>query len=225
MKTQRSLYMAAAAGIFIAAGAGPVSAQWNAARYDSSTTWVFTSYGLDPSVVGALGIARSVPVLGGSQISAEAGWVVAGLDVKDYRGRVSAKTTAVRWRSLRLTGEGSLSGRGTSNSIYRAVGIGAATTWTLGVYRPRWFAGTEAGYDKNVATHLNHTNWYRSYFYPDAKDGWYGSTGGTIHYGLTGGVALGPAEFMSRAGFLKTERLNDMTPPMYVTIGVGFRLM
>jgi len=224
MKTRRSLFAAAAAGILIVLSARPTAAQWNVARYDSSSTMVYTSYGLEPSIVGAIGMARTTPRFGGSQVAAEAGWVVAGLDVRDFRGRVSARTTAVRWRSLRLTGEGALSARGTTNTIYRALGIGAAANATLGVYRPRWFAGTEAGYDKNVATHLTHTDWYRTYYYADAKDGWYGGVGGTIHYGVTGGAVLGPMELMSRAGFLKTERFDDMVPPVYVSIGVGFRM-
>jgi 1-deoxy-D-xylulose 5-phosphate reductoisomerase len=41
---------------------------------------------------------------------------------------------------------------------------------------------------------------------------------------VTGGAVLGPMELMSRAGFLKTERFDDMVPPVYVSIGVGFRM-
>ncbi len=92
------------------------------------------------------------------------------------------------------------------------------------MYRPRWFAGTEAGIDKNMATRITHTDWYRTYFYPDAKDGWYSGTGGTIHYGLTGGVTLGRTELMTRAGFLKTEQFNETVPPVYVNVGFGFKV-
>jgi hypothetical protein len=224
MTPRRSLYVVAAAGILIAGSARPTRAQWNIARIDSGKTWVYSSYGLDPSVVGSVGVARSIARLRETQVSADAGWVVAGLDVRDFRGRMGARSTALRWRSVRLTGAGELSARGTTNSIYRALGIGAATTWTLGMYRQGWFAGTEAGYDKNVATRITNSDRYRTYYYADAKDGWYGSTGGTIHYGLAGGVSLGPAEFMMRGGVLKTERFNDMVPPGYVSVGVGFRV-
>ena len=224
MSTQRHLMMAAAAASFIALGAREAWGQWNVTRFDSSTTWAYTSYGLDPAVVGSIGFARSIPQFRESLVSAEVGWVVAGFDARDFRGRVTAQTSAVRWRSLRLTGDVALSARGTTNSIYRALGIGAATTWTLGVYRPRWFAGTEAGIDHNMATRITHTDWYKTYFYPDAKDGWYGGTGGTIHYGLTGGVTLGRTELMTRAGFLRTEQLNETVPPMYVNVGFGFKV-
>src|SRR4029077_124356 len=136
-------------------------------------------------------------------ISAEAGVVVAKADVRDFRGRAGARASFVRVGALRLTGEGALIARGTSNSIYQALGFGAATNWTLGVYRPRWFAGTEAGFDKSVATRITNSDWYRTYFDANAKDGWYGNTGGTIHYGVTSGISIGRAELMTRAGWLR----------------------
>jgi len=77
--------------------------------------------------------------------------------------------------------------------------------------------------DKAVITHLAHTDWYRTHFYPDAKDGWYLNAGGTFHYGVTGGVAIGRTEVAVRAGRLQTEDFNDLTPPMYAGVGVGFR--
>jgi hypothetical protein len=40
---------------------------------------------------------------------------------------------------------------------------------------------------------------------------------------VTGGVTVGSAELMARAGLLRTERFNEMTPPMYLNVGVGYR--
>jgi hypothetical protein len=224
MISNRSMWMAALVAAAMAAPMSDADAQWNAARYDSTQTWVYGSYGVDPGVVGTIGLARSFAALGGSQLSAEAGWDVAGLDIQDFRGRLSAKTSAVRWRSMRLVAEAAMSGRGTSNSVYRAVGVGVAGNLTAGVYRRRWFAGAEGGYDRNAATRITHSAWYRTYFYPDAKDGWYGPSGGTIHYGLTGGVTVGKTDLMMRGGLLRTERFGDMTPPFYMNVGVGYRL-
>ena len=130
----------------------------------------------------------------------------------------------MRIGALRLTGEAEVITRTTSNSIYRAVGFGAASTWTFGVYRPRWFVAAEAGYDKSVATRVTHSEWYRSYFDPNAKDGWYGDTGGTLHSGVTTGFTIGRVELMMRGGLLRTERFNETVPPAYGSVGMGYRM-
>ncbi|HEX9703902.1 MAG TPA: hypothetical protein VGA20_01485 [Gemmatimonadales bacterium] len=112
---------------------------------------------------------------------------------------------------------------GTENSIYRAFNFGADFTGAAGVYRRSWFLAGEFGFDKAVITHIAHTDWYRTHFYPEAKDGWYLNAGGTFHYAVTGGVAFGRTELAVRAGRLRTEDFNDLTPPMYAGVGVGFR--
>ena len=95
-------------------------------------------------------------------------------------------------------------------------------TGATGVYRHHWFLAGEFGFDKAIITHLTHSDWYRQYFYPDAKDGWYLNAGGTYHYGMAGGVAIGRTELALRAGWLRTEDFHDMMPPMYAGLGVGF---
>lgn len=101
--------------------------------------------------------------------------------------------------------------------------FGSDFTGTAGVYRPRWFLAGEFGFDKAIITHLTQSDWYRTYFYPDAKDGWYLNAGGTFHYGVTGGVAFGRTELALRAGWLRTEEFNDVQPPMYAGLGLGIR--
>jgi hypothetical protein len=93
---------------------------------------------------------------------------------------------------------------------------------TLNVYRHRWFAAGELGFDKAIITHVTHSDWYRTHIYPDAKDGWYLDAGGTYRAGLAGGVALGRTEIVGRVGWLRTEDFNELLPPMYASVGVAF---
>jgi hypothetical protein len=79
----------------------------------------------------------------------------------------------------------------------------------------------EFGFDKAVITHVTHSDWYRMYFYPDAKNGWYLDAGGTYHYGLASGISVGRAELFARVGFLRTEDFKDLVPPVYAGLGVG----
>ena len=90
------------------------------------------------------------------------------------------------------------------------------------MYRAGWFAAAEFGFDKAIITHVTHSEWYRTYFYQNARDGWYLDAGGTYHYGFIAGVAIGRIELLGRFGFRRTEELNDLLPPLYAGTGLGY---
>lgn len=199
------------------------AAQWNVARYGADRNRVYTTFGLDPAFVASVGYGRVLRVSGHDlQLVGEVGVATAHLDTRDFRARLGVQTSLVRWRSVQLTGSATFITRGTENSIYRALNFGADFTGALGLYRHGWFLAGEFGKDKAIITHVTNSAWYRTYFYPDAKDGWYLDAGGTFHYGMAGGFALGKAEVVGRFGLLRTERFDDMMPPMYASLGLGF---
>ncbi len=212
-------YMKAA--LILLSVASCACAQWNVARFDSTKVWTYATFGLDPAFVGTAGVSGVIPGRVKLQIGAEFGTVVAAFDVRDWRARGTARTTVVHRGAFRITGEGAFIARGTSNSIYSALNLGASTTLTAGAYRRRWFLAAETGFDKAVATRITNSDWYRDYYYADAKNGWYLTPGGTLHAGLTGGASLGNVELMARAGTLRTERFNALIPPMYASVGMG----
>ncbi|HSL69931.1 MAG TPA: hypothetical protein VK864_06790 [Longimicrobiales bacterium] len=204
--------------------AGDASAQWNVARFDTDRNTVYTTFGLNPAWVTTMGYGRVVPVFGHDfQIAGEVGVVAAGVDARDFRVRLETHTSLVRWRSMNVTGSATFITRGTENSVYRGLNFGADLTGTVGAYRPGWFTAAEFGFDKAVITHVTHSDWYRETYYPNAKDGWYLDAGGTYHYGLTGGVSIGRTELAGRFGWQKTEEFRDLTPPVYASLGLGFR--
>jgi hypothetical protein len=205
--------------------AGNAAAQWNVARIEKDQSSVYTTFGLDPAVITAVGYARVGSLLDHNvQISGEVGVVTAKLDTRDFRTRLTVQTSLVSWRSMNVTGSATAVTRGTDNAIYRGINFGAEFSGTMGVYRQRWFTAAEGGFDKSVITHVTHSDWYRTNFHADAKDGWYLDAGGTYHYGLAGGVTVRKAELMARLGFLKTERFKPLQPPVYASVGVGFGL-
>lgn len=198
------------------------AAQWNVARFDTGRNRMYTTFGLDPAFVSTVGYGRVVRPFGHSvQLTGDIGLAAAHLDTRDFRARLGMQTSILHWRSLRMTGSATFITRGTENSIYRALNFGSDFTGTLGMYRHKWFAAGEFGFDKAIITHLTHSDWYRKNYYPDAKDGWYLTGGGTFHYGVSAGIALGRLEVGGRFGWRRTERFNDVTPPMYASVGVG----
>ena len=202
--------------------AGNAAAQWNVARFNTRPNRVYTAFGLDPALVTTVGYSRVVRIDGQQfQVAAEGGIAGAQLEPRDFRARLQVVTSVMHWRSLHVTGSATFIARGTENAIYRGFNFGSDFTGTVGVYRSGWFMAGEFGFDKAIITHVTHSDWYRTHVYPDAKDGWYLTGGGTFHYGGTAGVALGPLELAGRFGFLRTEDFNKLTPPMYASLGVG----
>lgn len=219
MKRQRLPILVVSFSVLLAADA---AAQWNVARLGSGPNRIYTTFGLDPAFIPTVGYGRVISLFGHPlQLAGDAGIVAARMDTHDFRARLQALTSIIHWRSLHLTGATGLITRGTDNSIYRGLNFGANLTGTLGFYRSGWFLAGEFGFDKAAVTHVTHSDWYLRYFYPEARDGWYGDTGGTFHYGLTAGVSLGRAELLLRYGMSRTEEFNELTPPMYASLGLG----
>lgn len=210
-------------GLLVSAVVAPdAAAQWNVARFDAGRDRVYATFGLDPAFVTTVGYARMVPLFGhGFQFAGDVALANTGWDLSDFRARLQAQTSIVRWRSLQLTGSATFITRGTENSIYRAINFGSDFTATGGVYRSGWFAAGEFGFDKAIITHITHSDWYRRYYYPDAKDGWYLNAGGTFHYGVVGGVTIGRVELVGRLGMRRTESFKEVTPPLYGGLGIG----
>lgn len=219
MRYMTSIIVGAALSALVAAEA---AAQWNVARFEGNRNRLYTTFGMDPAMITAVGYGRVVAIGGHRvQLGGDAGVGAAHMDAHDFRARLGAQASLLHWRSAHLTGSMTLIARGTENAIYRGFNWGADVTGTLGVYRPRWFAAAEAGLDKAVITHVSHTRWYRDNFYPDARDGWYLDAGGTFRNGVTAGVALGRMELVGRFGSQRTERFEPLPSPLYGSIGVG----
>lgn len=218
----RTMKLVATAVLPSVLAATTAHAQWNVARFGMERNRAYTTFGLDPAFVGALGYGRVVRVKAHDfQLTGDAGLATASMDARDFRARLGTQTSLLRWRSVHVTGSASALVRGTDNAVYQGFNWGADVSGTLGVYRPRWFAAGEAGKDKAIVTHITHSRWYRDNFYPDAKDGWYLDAGGTMRAGVTGGLALGRTELALRAGWQRTERWNPTTSPVYASVGMG----
>lgn len=202
--------------------AGKAHAQGNVARYTDAKNRLYTSFGLDPALVGTVGYGRVVRVFGHRfEFTGDIALAAAHVDTRDFRARLGAHTSIVRVGSVHLTGSATFITRGTENSVYRALNFGSDFTGTVGYYRHRWFAAGEFGFDKDIITHITHSDWYRDNYYPGARDGWYLDAGGVFHYGANAGVAIGRVELSARFGWRKTENWKDLPSPVYGSLGLG----
>lgn len=110
----------------------------------------------------------------------------------------------------------------TQNDFFTATALGFHAALMPGYQGDRWGLVAELGYEKMLATHLNHSSLYRDIGYSGAKDGWYSSTGGTLQGGLRGAYRIGRVELSLAAGLLASEGLTPLAPPFYGTLGSSY---
>ena len=146
----------------------------------------------------------------------------ANLDLRDLAFEAGGQFTALARGNWKLNVGFAPVVRLTQNDFFSATALGVHAVLLPGYQGDRWGLMAELGYEKMLATHLNHSSLYRSVAYSNAKDGWYSSTGGTLQAGLRGGYRLGRVELSAAAGVLVSEGLNPVMPPFYGSLGSGY---
>jgi len=187
---------------------------------------IYASFGLDPAFVATLGYARNFhnstfnrDIIIFTEIASPI-----KLDLHDYRYKLGGQASIYNFDKFDFSGVFTFITRGTKNSIHNAISFGMDVTFLLGYYRSRWFAAGEFGCDRAIFTHIDHSDWYKTYFYSDAKDGWYRNTSGSFHYGFRTGFSLSRIEITLRAGVQKTKSIIDPLVPFFGVLGLNYRL-
>jgi len=186
---------------------------------------IYTSFGLDPAFVATLGYARNFHsstfnryIIIFTEIASPI-----KLDLHDYRYKLGGQATLFSYNRLDFSGVFTFITRGTKNSIHNAISFGMDVTFLLGYYRSRWFAACEFGCDRAIFTYIDHSDWYKKYFYSDAKDGWYRNTAGSFHYGFRTGFSLSRIQITLRVGVQKTKSIIDPLVPFFGVLGLNYR--
>jgi len=195
-------------------------------RLESGQQAVTAETGLQSGVVTSLGYAAVLRLdrIGRTMMPfAQATLPIARPDLHDYAFRAGAQISVVTIGWFDLSTQLALDVAETENSIYRGTALRTDLVLLGGHYARRWFAVGELGYDRAWLTYIKNSDWYRTYFYGDAKDGWYAGTGGLLHAGAKGGVSIGSVEVVLRAGVTRTEALRDLDLPFYATLGANLR--
>ena len=207
--------------------AAPLTAQAqdiNFGALDDGANRVSLTAGAEHGLSLGAGYARVVSVASRELViggDLTLGW--AEVDVDDFRLRAGLLAPIVGHGRWKLIGGVTSTVRGTKNHVARMINVGADATVLAGHYAPSWFVAGEVGFDWALATHIAHTDAYRMEVYADARDGWYGNTGGNLRYGLQGGVSFGRNDVILRAGRMQDVDGNPAMFPFYATLTYGAR--
>ena len=143
-------------------------------------------------------------------------------DLRDLAFEAGGQTTAIASGNWKLQVAFAPVLRITKTDLFSATALGVRAALLPGYHGDRWGLMAEVGYEKMLATHLNHSSLYRRVAYSGARDGWYSSTGGTLQAGLRGGYRVGRVELSLAAGMLVSEGLNAVMPPFYGRLGSAY---
>lgn len=109
------------------------------------------------------------------------------------------------------------------SDLARVSNFGSEFTGTVGIYKPRWFAAAEIGFDKAIATKLTATDLMKQY-YPDFSDGWYVPTGGNFLFGIQAGYSLKTVDMYMKVGRVLDQNFKQSVQvPNYAQLGVNVR--
>ena len=187
----------------------------NLARIEPGDSRYQTSLGLDPAVLTTVGYTRGFGLGSGIALwGLDLGMAVAEADIEDLRLRAGLQATLWQTGSWRFAAGSRLIARTTSNSIYDGQGFGADLTTLAGFYRRGWFVAGSIGYERTFVMHLEHSDWYKDYIYPEAVDGWYSGESGILRGGLAAGFAVGVVEVATRVEWRRLDGGEPLDPPI-----------
>ena len=141
----------------------------------------------------------------------------------DFKVRLGGQVEVLHSGSFAATAKVYSPFRRYENSQVRFVSFGGEFSAVAGFYRPKWFVAGEFGFDKAIATHIQHKPAGREN-YPGAQDGWYVPTGGNFCYGLQAGFSFRRSDITVKAGRLATQDWNT-TPliPLFAQVSYARR--
>ncbi|MDH5681280.1 MAG: hypothetical protein OEZ36_06825, partial [Spirochaetota bacterium] len=112
------------------------------------------------------------------------------LDMKHYRFEFTNRIPLFDSQSWNIVNRFSLLNAGTDNGLYVGNKFSINEGLLLGYFQPKWYSAVEVGFEKNLLTYIEHSDKYKSQIYPNAKDGWYKSTGSKYVLAIQGGYTF-----------------------------------
>lgn len=184
---------------------------------------VLVSDGLESAFAAGVGYGRIVR--GSGWLSLVGGdLTMVMVDANDYRLRLGATAALAEGSSWRLTARLFPLLRGAHNELSTLTSLGVESGLGGGYFGRHWFGAADLVLDLAAATHIVHTERYRTTIYADARDGWYSTTGARLVYGLYGGYSWRSVDLVLRAGQSRDLNLGVWYIPFYATVGINLRL-
>jgi len=105
------------------------------------------------------------------------------------------------------------------NDLVRIIDFGSEFSAIAGIYKHRWFAAGEFGFDKAITSQLEHSKLAKEYD-PDLQSGWYIPDGGHFFYGIQLGYSFkGNDVYVKLGRTINQDLKTTATVPLYGQLG------
>jgi hypothetical protein len=121
-------------------------------------------------------------------------------DLKDYKLKTGFQVPVYTCKNWITSANIHFILRGIEAQYNTSFNMGYELGIKSGIYKNKWFLAAETGFDHAVATYIKNSEFYKTYYYYEAKDGWYSNTGGNIYYGLSTGFNIKKSDITFRFG-------------------------
>lgn len=144
---------------------------------------------------------------------------------KNYEIKFGGIVNAIKHMSFGITYNLNFSTGHVETKNFHSQKYAFANKLLLGYFENRWYIAFAGEYEKIFANNITHTQYYRDFVFPEAKDGWYNGAGGNIQLGIeTGFVIKKMVEVRIEIKVPKSEKFNSYNgSPANVNLTIGYR--
>jgi hypothetical protein len=137
----------------------------------------------------------------------------------DFKTKIGGQLDLLRINSFHTSAKAYGIIRRFQNDMTRMVNFGSEFSATAGIYKDKWFAAGEIGFDKAITTHIKHSDLMKEYN-PSVQSGWYIPTGGNLLYGLQGGYSFSRYDVYAKVGRTLSQDFKTQSMiPYYFQVG------
>ena len=172
--------------------AGSAQAQ-TVTRTNETSNKAYLRTGVEPTTMLTVGVQRSfrlAPLDRDITPYTEWGTSVVRPGWGNSELTVGATMVAVEYGRLKLVNRLFVTAGAVETINFDSKRFAVGDAIAAGFYDRIWFVAGTVEYEHNVINRIDHTDHYRTAFYEDAEDGWYSGAGGTVQFGIEGGVTL-----------------------------------
>jgi len=109
------------------------------------------------------------------------------------------------------------------NDLVRIIDFGSEFSAAAGIYKQKWFAAGEFGFDKAITSQVKHSSLAKEYA-PGIQSGWYIPDGGYFFYGIQLGYTFNHNDLYTKIGRTISQDLKTTpTVPIYCQLGLTSR--
>ncbi len=154
---------------------------------------VYSKFGIEPTYVLAVGYMHSFSL---EKINRK--FVLFGemssptklFGVKNYEAKLGGMINLIEHKGFGINYHLNFSTGHVETKNFDSQKMAFANKLFLGYFKRKWYITITGEYEKIYANKIVHSEYYRDFIFPEAKDGWYNGAGGNFQFGIETGITI-----------------------------------